>query len=1204
MFSSTRGFVACVTLFLCASLIPLHAQKVTSTIRGTVTDPTGAAISGAEVTVRNTDTNATRTAKSGDTGEYVVPELDAGTYEVGIKQANFKEFVTKNVQLFVSSTQVVNATLQVGSTSEQVTVEANPVQVETSTGAVGNVVEGNEVRELPLNGRSFVQLTQLMPGVSPQANFDSKNKGLLAGVDFSVNGNNTTGNIFMVDGVNNNDIGSNRTILVYPSIDAIQEFKILRNSYGPEYGQAMGAIINIITRGGTNQFHGSAFYEGRNDVLNATDYFNTLNGAPKDVLRRNDWGYTIGGPIKKDKLFFFWSQEWNHELRGAERDANVPTVAEKGVFDRSTDTFTTAPDFSQLRMAQDGSPCERTPTVSGSPATAIPGGQFSTAGALLLQLFPDPNLPQSSVLPDLCNNWGVSITAPIYWREENIRVDYNLTNTWHIMGRYTHDSWSQPYPSTLGFWGDDIYPSVESSWIQPGVQATVKITKDFGTAVNDFQISFAGNRITASRAGSDPGLNNLITAALPPDFPLSGKTSGADMGYPVFWGGLGNGADSSDLWTQAPWHNNEQLFIFKDDYSKVVGSHTLKFGFLASNNQKNELVNGSSGEAPNFGGLGAGSVDTTNGAFNALWNQVIWNASELQTNPFGQQRWHDYEFYYGDTWKIRNNLTLEYGFRWSFLRQPFVSDNRIASFQPSAYDPSLGSDACNGLILVPGTNFCQAAGFLGGVPGPNRALKNNDNHTVAPRIGIAWDPKGDGKMSLRAGVGQFFQRERLSNGLSMANNSPFSLSVPSIDRQLDVAIPQTGGSGAPNFGVDPGQDLPNTWQWNLTFEREVYRDSKIEIAYVGNRGIHLLRYNDANFVPQSLWQEYATNAVLQSNNPGDPDTFTSTNNGLRKFGRTPGCDPLVEGDCGSFGQLAYAEWKGNSNYHALQALFRTRLKSLDAQFAYTFSKSLSDTSLTSSGTTGASTVLLNPVNPRLNYGPSYINRPHTLVGEVVYTLPDLSGHSMLMRHAAGGWELAGILDYASGTSLTMFANGNVSGNPGGLTGTGALADATRPNRVAGQPCHAPGSAKFQWLNPNAWTINSYQLGTFGNAGVGECLGPGLANTDFSVHKNFKAGERVNLQFRLDFFNLFNKVQFKGNSEDITGIDTNLIDTGYACTAVAQNAPDTSAQFATSCPNGVTNRVAWDFANNGNVAFGQVQHDKGPREIQYSLKIEF
>jgi hypothetical protein len=505
---------------------------------------------------------------------------------------------------------------------------------------------------------------------------------------------------------------------------------------------------------------------------------------------------------------------------------------------------------------------------------------------------------------------------------------------------------------------------------------------------------------------------------------------------------------------------------------------------------------------------------------------------------------------------------------------------------------------------VPGTNFCQAAGFAGGIAGPNRALKENNNRAIAPRIGIAWDPRGDGKMSIRAGVGQFYQRERLSNGLTMANNTPFSPLAPDLARTLDAPVALAAGSGAPSFGVDPSDVLPNTWQWNFTIEREIFRDSKIELAYVGNRGIHLLRYNDANFVPRNMWFEYATNTTLLANNPSDPDVAGTANNGLRPAGRTLGCDPLMSPDCGAFGQIDYAEWKGGSNYHALQALYRVRLKALDAQFAYTWSKSLADTSLTSSGTSDDSTVLLNPLNPRLNYGPTYINRPHIFVGNVVYTLPEFTGRNAFMRHGLGGWELAGILDYASGPSLTVFANGAVNGAPGGFTGTGARTDAARPNRVQGQPCRAPsGSAKFQWLNPAAWTVNNYRLTSFGNAGVGECLGPGLANTDFSVHKNFKLGERVTMQFRMDFFNFFNKVQFRSSSEDIDGVDTNLIDNAVACTTFYAATAD-PMDFAAACPGGVTNRVSWNFAGAGNARFGQVQADKGPREIQYSLKIEF
>src|SRR5260370_1533586 len=345
------GFFLLVCLLVALSAA---AQNITGTIQGTVTDPQGAAVPNAQVSIKNVDTGEARTGTTSSQGFYTAPELPVGTYDVTIKQPNFKTFISKHVELDASTTTKLNAVLQVGSVNEEVTVPASAIQVETNTGAVGNVVEGNEVRELPLNGSNFVELTQLAPGVSPASFFNTEKKGLEGGVDFSVNGNSVTSNLFLIDGVNNNDIGSNRTILIYPSTQAIEEFKMLRNSYGPEYGQAAGALINIVTKSGTNSFHGGGFYRGRNTALNATDYFNNLNHISKDVLHRNDYGFNIGGPIVKDKLFFFESEEWNKEIRGKARTAEVPTTGAAGE---------ASGNFSTLRSGTfaNGAPCDPIP---------------------------------------------------------------------------------------------------------------------------------------------------------------------------------------------------------------------------------------------------------------------------------------------------------------------------------------------------------------------------------------------------------------------------------------------------------------------------------------------------------------------------------------------------------------------------------------------------------------------------------------------------------------------------------------------------------------------------------------------------------------------------------------------------------------------------------------------------------------------------
>ena len=1248
------------SLYICA---PLFGQQYTGTITGTVSDPQGAVVSGAQVTVKNEATGLERTATTNASGVYTVADLPVGAYNVSVKSANFKEFVAKNVAVDPSSTRTLNAALAVGGAGEQITVEASTVQVETNTGAVGNVVEGTEVRELPLNGSNFVQLTQLMPGVSPASFFNVERKGLEGGVDFSVNGNNVTNNLFMVDGVNNNDIGSNRTILIYPSLQAIDEFKILRNSYGPEYGQAAGAIVNIVTRSGSNQLHGGVFYRGRNTSLNATDYFNRHAGIPKDVFHRNDYGFNIGGPAIKDHLFFFWSEEWNKEIRGLSRTAEVPTAAER------------VGDFTNLRpgtFANGTTACDPVPTSSfaGSPAAlanegqAIPANRLSLAGFLMMQSYPLPNLAN----PVGCANWGTSLGSPIPWREDNVRGDWHITKTWSLMGRYTFDNWSQPFPSTLGYWGDDIWPGVESNWAQPSRQVTVKLTKLIGsTAVNDLQVSYAANAINITRGGQgisipsnplgvasgnvDPtAYTHMVNqASLPwfcPDF--SCKALGVDMGQPLFWtnglvGGVAITGGSGGFNTIGPWHNNEQLLILTDNFSKVMGAHTFKAGFLATQNQKNERNQNASGEngaywstqADGWGGPADVNGGTSgNGLFDLLAAGTEWGWGEQSVNPFAVMRWHDFEFYGGDSWKMRRNLTLEYGIRWSLLRMPTTGNDKQAYFVPNLYNAADGSSPCNGMLTTKvGFDTCSNLGLPGATQTSNRALRPQNNHAIQPRLGLAWDPRGDGKTAIRAGFGWFYQRDSVGPLESGSANPPFVFfspgSVNGGQRQLDNAglaeltcpagNPTPCFIGAPSRGLVQNNELPQTYQYNLTVEREITNGTKLELAYVANKGRHLKDFIDANIIPVSSRIPFVECTKSSPFLPACPSSGA-----FRPFG------------AGNWGGIPFFQYEGYSNYDALQALFRTRVKAVDAQFAYTYSHSLANTDLTdSSGGLSQGNSLLDPFNPRLDYGNSTINRPHIFVGNIVYTLPALSGQNAFIRHAAGGWELSSILQYAMGPSLSVWAG---TGAPNGLVGSGNTAGGNeRPNRVPGQDCRAHGGDPLQWLNPNAFTLDHYQLGSDPTTPRGACYGPGIADTDFSVRKNFKITERVTAKFTMDFFNLFNKPQFSAsninqtlsNSSTVCGPGSSTDPNQPWCSGGTDNAGQSFGAYTDNSLFWKTFSTSWgpfpvgnpncpaasntkpctvNFGANGpQGTFGAVTNDRpahGPREIQYGLTIEF
>src|SRR6266849_1756983 len=532
------------------------AQTTTvETISVTVRDQKGAGVPRAEVSIQDERSGIVRTVHSDDSGFYLAESLPAGRYTVSTAPSGFKKTVAQPVDLHVTENKVVNLDLQVGLVTETVTVSSDAAPVETRSGEVSSLITEKQVTELPLNGRNYAQLALMVPGVSASTtdSFSTAGTGLDSHVDMSVNGNQSNANMWTVDGVNNMDVGSNATLLIFPSIDSIQEFRVDRNSFSAEYGQAQGAVINLITKGGSNQFHGCGFEVCRSDKLNATNFFLNKGDQPKSQLKYNNYGFDFRGPIKKSKIFFFWNEEWRREQRGVVLSSKVPTAAERvGDFSGAlTDSLPHDP-FTGLPF----------------PGNKIPQGNLSPAGLAILQVFPLPNTSGST-------NWVSSLLEPIETRQDSIRGDINITKKMNLLVKYTNETWT--HGSAAGnFWGDSPFPTLSSDWDQPSHSFAVKLATTLSsTSVNEFQFSRAGNDIIITTNAAGVALNNDIASKFPTVFPKA-----AGQGLPTFWGADGYPA----LWHQAPWQNHEDLFIWKDDFSKVSGSHDFKIGGLVSHN--------------------------------------------------------------------------------------------------------------------------------------------------------------------------------------------------------------------------------------------------------------------------------------------------------------------------------------------------------------------------------------------------------------------------------------------------------------------------------------------------------------------------------------------------------------------------------------------------------------------------------------------
>jgi Carboxypeptidase regulatory-like domain/TonB-dependent Receptor Plug Domain len=1211
--------LAIITLILAASL-STSAQNITASVRGAVTDTQGAAITGANVTITNVDTADSRSQKSDKEG-YNFPSLPIGRYSLTVAMEGFKTFEVKDVVLHVNDSLTFDAVLSVGTRSETIEVAASATQVELNNADLSGTIAGKQITELPLNGRSFAQLLTLVPGVAQDNGFQYNQKGLNGAADLSISGGASNANTFLVDGANNVDVGSGRTLLVYPSIDSIEEFKVERNSYGAQYGGNSGGQVTLITKSGTNQWHGSAYYFGRNDVLDANNTNLKANspGAPTPKLRRNDFGYTIGGPVWKDKAFFFWSQEWNRQITGRVNSGHVPTPLDlTGDFsDQANDSSFTQPGVTVgclpaagLSDPAGGVGGAFTASPNNSAATGagfidvIPTSRMSPAGVGVLSTYLAPTLPQGAPGYGCGTNFSKSFNQANNFREESIRGDVNLTKSMKLMLRYLQDNNTFGPPATgSSGWGADSGTSLlGETWAQPSRIAVARLSKTIGTtAVNDFQFSFSDNRININP--TNQAAATALSSLFPQFMPAANKGFTPENG-PATWINAGS---VPTVWNFGPWSNAENLYTFQDDFSKVIGRHTLKLGALYSRNQKNQDLfdteNGALNGVVGYGGCkGHGPLDPEPAFCQGLTaNQTGYGLSDLYLSGmafgWGEQgnffsnlgRWQNLEWYVQDDIRISSRLTLNLGMRYSYFPNPYAANDKYTVFNQAAYDPNLGNATCNGLYYSPGllTNPCPPG--TGGLPGPNRALRNNFNRGFAPRVGFAWDPTGSAKWSIRAGFGQYYNRDDISltDGLGGAN-PPFVGNFRSVNgngRFLDNTnpLPACNDIAADCFGVGLGNASvgtetvarqPYTLQYNFTVQHELWRDTRLEVGYVGSR-------------TSNAQSKYDANAIL----PSDRLAFAQSNGSLTSL---KPYSPISTGNIAVFG------YHGKAQYDSLQTAFDTRFRrSVRMSAVYTFSRTTSDVALRSNN--GNGNLILDPFNLSAMSGYATIHRPHIFAANVIYDTPEMRDWNRVARTALANWEAGTIVNVSSGTPYTAVINSFTAAGSGvnDLSGIGLGNGAYRPNIVPGQPCRNSSFAQFQWVNPNRYTLNGLNLGSIGNEPVNSCLGPGVARVDLSLSRNVHLTERVNMQLRIDAFNLFNHPQFNnpnnGNTNGYVNIGFNAVNTpGTPAFADATGTPTTTLANAVSVIDSKPNAVV-----------GQVTSDnQRDRQLQYSIRFTF
>ncbi len=1064
----TRATTGLAVLVLCVGT--LLGQYTTQEISGTVRDTTGAVVPSAQVSARHVATGQVRSIRTNENGYYVIANLPIGEYELTAEAPGFKKFVKTGVMVPVNARVAVDVTLEVGDVTESVTVAADAVLVESATGEVGRLVTGQQATQLQLNGRNFVQLLALLPGVSTVYRSSFELFGGYGSVmsGQSVNGSRLAVFSWNVDGVDNKDNGGGGNNFVNVNPDAIAEFKILTSNYSAEYGQNSGAVVNLALKSGTRDFHGALYEYVRNDAFDAYAF----NALTKQKLRFNNFGWNLGGPIfipgrfnsDRSKFFFFVAQEYKRLRQGAVNTWNVPPLAIR------------EGDFSSLPAAQrPRDPATRAPF----PGDVIPRSRISPNAKRLLDNYPKPNFAGPG------GNLVFNTTQPLDTNQYIHKVDYNFSPRHQFAVHYLRDYYtSLQNLTTLITYNRNI----------PGTNTSAKWTFVAGpSAVNTLQFSFSGNVIRQINFQPNPIFIRDFTRRA------------HNLTYPMIYGNAEDIPSVSVAGYNAlsasarNWNNFNRIFQWKEDFSKLTGNHHLKFGMLAMRSRKNQ------DNQPPINGSISFATGHPLSSGHAFADGLLGNFSTYTEADRGREGWFRFtqvEWYAQDDWKVSARLTANLGVRYFYMQPQYGALQNVVVFAPRYYDPAKAvtvlpsngevvpgsGDPYNGLVLggkdfpeaakrrIPEANDPAVKALFRGLP---KEISPTKWGTVGPRLGFAYDLTGRQQTVLRGGYGLGFERIEGNFVFGRINNPPFVREVTVYSGNLENPA---GGAWRqfpfPLTSFDIDLDVPAMHTYSLGIQHKISKDTMIDVAYVGSSAWHLYRGVNLNQLREGT--------LLR--NPG------VNREALRPYR--------------GFADITHLITASNSNYNSLQVMVRRQVTGgglLNA--SYTWSKAITDAS-------GFSEMPMDSYDFKRDRGLAFFDRRHVLVISYVYPLPFWRSQQRWYQKIFGRWELSGITTIASGRPLNITITQDRA-----RTGSGGQ----RPDVVG--DWRQGGGTRYRWFNTEAFALSAD--GTFGNLGRNVVIGPGTNNWDVSLQKEFRLGERGLAEFRAEFYNAPNHFSYFG-----------------------------------------------------------------------------